>query len=513
MPDCPHKNRCPHLGFESAQELLAERDRLRREVKHGTNLLEEAARRIHDLRAALAKVAGENNDLRDELQKAHQKPFKPNRQPGEDPNDDHEATPEDSPTTPRPRGRPKGHAGVTRKKPNRIDDVVELHPEHCPRCGGRDLSPCQEGEEHIQEDIEIAKAKTTCFRHHKYFCPHCKKVITAAPAPGEIPHSFIGPIARATAGFLRYQMKIPFRQVKAIFSDLFGLQISPGALVGWDQDLGQRGRPFYEMLREKVRFSDHIHADDTGWRADGVNYWLAVYTNENLALYTIDRHRSQAAVEKTLGESYGGILITDCYSAYNPIQAAAKQKCVTHLLRTNKEVEENNKGNPEAQHFCAEAKRLLQEGLALHRQFRKGALTQDELQQASKKLAPAMAALTAKEMGNEDAERFRQRLLRHKDEVWTCLDHPQIEPTNNRAERQLRPSVIMRWRAARHGNRSDTGTMNHTVLMSLMQTAKLNGANPLHILHLLTQPDNHQPAVELLFGHQPQAPRPPPSRG
>jgi hypothetical protein len=91
---------------------------------------------------------------------------------------------------------------------------------------------------------------------------------------------------------------------------------------------------------------------------------------------------------------------------------------------------------------------------------------------------------------NEDAERFRQRLLRHKDEVWTYLDHPQIEPTHNRAERQLRPSVIMR--KVTFGNRSDTGTMNHTVLMGLMQTAKLNGANPLHILHLLTHPDNHQ---------------------
>jgi len=511
MPDCPHKNRCPHLSSESAQELLAERDRLRREVQQGTKLLEEAARLVSHLRATVAKIEAENNDLRDDLKKAHQNPFKPNRKTAEGSKDDPGAAAQESPAPPRPRGRPKGHAGVTRKKPPRIDHLVELYAEGCPKCGGPGLSPCQEVEDHIQEDIEIAQAKATCFRHHKYFCPHCKKVITAAPAPGEIPHSFIGPIARATAGFLRYQMKIPFRQVKAIFSDLFGLQISPGALVGWDQDLGQRGRPFYEMLREKVRFSDHIHADDTGWRADGVNYWLAVYTNENLALYTIDRHRSQAAVQKTLGESYGGILITDCYSAYNPIQAAAKQKCVTHLLRTNKEVEENNKGDPEAQHFCAEAKRLLQEGLALHRQFRKSAATPDQLRQASKRLPPAMAALTAKQMGNEDAERFRQRLLRHKDEVWTYLDRPQIEPTNNRAERQLRPCVIMR--KVTFGNRSDTGTMNHAVLMSLMQTAKLNGANPLHILHLLTQQDNHQAAVQLLFGHQPPSANPATSSG
>jgi len=366
-------------------------------------------------------------------------------------------------------------------------------------------------EEHIQEDIEIRKADATCFRHHKYYCPHCKKLFTAPAALGEIPHSFIGPTARATAGFLRYQIHIPFRQVKAIFSDLFGLHITPGTLVGWDENLGQRGKPFYEMLCQKVRFSDHIHADDTGWRVDGVNHCLATYANENLALYSIDRHRNQAAVEKKLGESYGGTLITDCYSAYNPIRAQAKQKCVTHLLRTNKQVQEKNKGDAEAQPFCAGVKRLLQEGLAVHRQFKNAATTPDQLLHARNRLTSDMAGLTANPMKNQDAERFRNRLVRHKDELWTYLDRPHIEPTNNRAERQLRPSVIMR--KVTFGNRSPSGAINHSVLMSLIQTAKLNAVNPIRILHLLTRQDHYHAVVELLFGDQPHSANPSTSTG
>jgi len=69
MTDCPHKNRCPHLAFESPQELLAERNRLRREVEQGTKLLEEAAQQINDLRAVIARIEAQNDDLRDELKK------------------------------------------------------------------------------------------------------------------------------------------------------------------------------------------------------------------------------------------------------------------------------------------------------------------------------------------------------------------------------------------------------------------------------------------------------------
>jgi len=80
---------------------------------------------------------------------------------------------------------------------------------------------------------------------------------------------------------------------------------------------------------------------------------------------------------------------------------------------------------------------------------------------------------------NEDIQRFKKRLIKHENELLTFLDHPEIEPTNNRAERALRASVIMR--KITFGNRSTTGTRNHQVIMSILQTALLHEVEPLPI--------------------------------
>ena len=59
---------------------------------------------------------------------------------------------------------------------------------------------------------------------------------------------------------------------------------------------------------------------------------------------------------------------------------------------------------------------------------------------------------------HEDTQRLRKRIIRHNQELFIFLDDPSVEPTNNRAERQLRPMVIMR--KLTFGNRSDLGASN-----------------------------------------------------
>ncbi len=65
------------------------------------------------------------------------------------------------------------------------------------------------------------------------------------------------------------------------------------------------------------------------------------------------------------------------------------------------------------------------------------------------------------------------------------MENPEIEPTNNRAERQLRPNVIMR--KIMFGNRSPAGVISHVVIMSIIQTYKLHGYNPYDIFLLLVR--------------------------
>lgn len=126
-------------------------------------------------------------------------------------------------------------------------------------------------EEHIVEDIEI-KVKTTCFKKHFGYCRNCKKVIYPE-SDKVIPKIHIGPVARATGGYLRY-LEIPFDKVQKIFNDLCGFEISSASLMSYDRKMGENGLPVYEQIKQLVRHSSSIHGDETGWRVDGENFWL-----------------------------------------------------------------------------------------------------------------------------------------------------------------------------------------------------------------------------------------------
>ena len=91
--------------------------------------------------------------------------------------------------------------------------------------------------------------------------------------------------------------------------------------------------------------------------------------------------------------------------------------------------------------------------------------------------------ILSKKLEPVKADKFRRKLLDHFDELVTCLDYRGIVSHNNLVERLLRSSVIMR--KITFGNRSEKGIRNHEVLMSLIQTARLQNISPLPFLHTL----------------------------
>ena len=101
-----------------------------------------------------------------------------------------------------------------------------------------------------------------------------------------------------------------------------------------------------------------MNADETGWRVNGQNHWLWVFSNKDAALYQIDKSRGSKVVDNILGEKYQGVLISDFYSAYNQLQALAKQRCLGHLLAEIKKIQEKNKYASDSVDgmFCQELK-------------------------------------------------------------------------------------------------------------------------------------------------------------
>jgi len=291
------------------------------------------------LKERLRQVEEENRALKSQLEEYRKKFFKKNKVKPEDEQKcskffkKNKVKPEDEQKCSRPkkRGAPIGHPGSTRRKPEHIDEHVDVTLKRCPDCGGANLSRCKRHEDHYQEDIVLPQKKVTRYRHHLYYCKDCKKTVQGI-GKNEMPGSYIGPVAKSVAGFLRYQTGMPYRKIRQLFGELFHLDFDPSSCPGFDRQIRSRGQPFYDLLKKNLSKKPFVHADETGWRVDGINHWLWCFAAVGAIVYLIDRSRSGTVVKSVLSKKYPGVLISDFLSTYNSIKCR-KQRCLVHLLR------------------------------------------------------------------------------------------------------------------------------------------------------------------------------------
>jgi len=472
---CSGGRSCPYLYGRDIWGVLRERDYLRERIARMEGLMGLAEAKIKELTGENKRLKEENNNLLHRIKRAVRKIFKPNLKRGGD---------EESPR----RGAPKGHPGRGRMRPKEIHEEVDIYPRSC-ICGSMEIEEYEGSfDEHVVEDIEVRK-KVTCYRMHYGRCKRCGRVVSPQREDSIIPNSRIGPMARAVGSYLHY-LGIPYRKVAGIFRDVFSLEISHAGLLSFDARQAESGVRLFEGIKEVVRSSPYVNVDETGWRVDGQNRWLWVFVTRDAVLYIIDETRSSKVINGVLGERYGGILGSDFFLAYNPIACGGKQRCLAHLLGDVKEIEEKNRFPLDSGdgRFCHDLKAILKEAIDDWNEYKKGNIGKGELAEEGDRIISRMIELIQIPVENPDTQRIRERIIKHDRELFLFLDNPEVEPTNNIAERQLRPNVIMR--KITFGNRSEDGAEKHQIIMSIIQTGILNRIEPLNLFLALTLGDS-----------------------
>ena len=433
------------------------------------------------------KLKEENAYLKFKLEESQSKRYKSKKiKPPDD-------TPP-APSSPKKRGGLFGHLGWFRKKPDRIDRIEELRLSCCPKCGSKDLTECENISEHIVEDIVLPRVEATLYRKHRYYCKKCKRVVSPKGSD-EITGSRIGPRAKAFAAFLRYGIKISGRDVTALFSKAFNLKISASSIAGFMDHLKAEALPVYNDLLASLKKGPFIHADETGWPIDGINHWLWKFSNKKICFSHIDKGRGQKVVEEILGKSYDGVLISDFLSAYNKIDAKAKQRCLAHIFRDLDKVIEYWYSDKEILRYCERLTKILMDAISLYKEY-KGKEWDEKYYTKRARLNDSLKDFSFPNPNKRILKRFAKRLERHKDEILTFLYEKDIDHHNNHAEQQIRPDVI--FRKITNGNRSLTGAKNHSVIMTILQTAKLNGMDPIATLEKILLQNKENPFSKIL---------------
>ena len=366
-------------------------------------------------------------------------------------------------------GRRAGHRGVRRERPRHVDQVIEAPLTACPHCGGavQDRAPLTQYIEELPPVRPIVTRLTTW----KGVCPQCGEVHSTHPLQVSQAQGaagvHLGPRAIAWATLLNKQFGIPMRKTCSILARGFGLKLSAGGLAQMLHRLADKLRPRYDALREQVRTSPVNYMDETSWYVGDPHWVLWVCTAPQYTLYHVDPSHGGPVAEKLLGPDYAGALVTDCHGAYRRLKCP-QHKCIAHHLRALHKA--RGKNPTEDSPYLDAWKRLWQEVMELHRQ--RETLAAETFAQRRAALEATWDELLERPVTLAGDRYFLGRMRNTGSHHFGCLYHD-VETTNNRAERAIRPAVIARKVSC--GNRTERGASTWQILVSLATTAQQCG--------------------------------------
>jgi hypothetical protein len=356
---------------------------------------------------------------------------------------------------------------------------VPVQETRCPFCGG--ILEREESEEVSVTDLPVTpEPKVSLFKVHVCRCRNCgrktrgKHPDVAADQHGATAHR-LGPRVKAMAHSLHYGHGVPVRRLPAILREMTGVTITQSAITqnALKQAEGSVGTAYRE-LRQQVRHSPVAYTDDTGWRVGGDGAYLMAFDTDQETVYQIRAQHGNEQVREVIPSDYSGTLVSDRFSSYEAeeLDGVEQHKCLSHLIRNVVEVVESKTGR--AKVFGLQLKTLLQSANELWRQQRAGEVSgyADQGEQIDHDL-PYL--LRPRRLRDPDNQRLLHGIgLQHdRQRVLNFLYNPEVEPTNNRAERALRPAVIAR--KVSHCSKNERGAEAFAAFTSVARTTVKKG--------------------------------------
>jgi hypothetical protein len=469
-PPCPEPN-LPEIApedqgskywYERYCEPLTETEQLKRRVK-------ELEKQFESLSEKLRKLSERTSETSSQPPSSDG-PKKPNRA---------------QPKPQRKRGPKYNHPGTTRNGFGWINHTELLEVPNCPICcGAVERQPQgtqrQQVAELVPDLVEVWEYERPLYR-----CPACQwQGYQDLPLGIRAGFSYGGRLS-SVVGWLGYGGNLSWSKQRYVVESIFGIPMSQGSLAKLHQWFCEALQPAYERWWSWIQQPEVRCVDETSYRLNGVNHWIWIATAPECCVLFFAPTRSSAEVKTLLGEDFAGILSSDCWSAYGPQSAVAKQKCWAHLERELKALTTSR--FPENREFAHRVFPIIHTARQAYRDYHQGQLSLAALQA----LRPIVEAELADVLEHPhqgrwaaDSQALSNRFRRHGSDWFTFLTSPAVSPDNNEAERGLRPVVIHR--KVTGGARSDWGAQLVAMMFSFLESMRRQGKNAVdHLFELI----------------------------
>jgi transposase len=358
-------------------------------------------------------------------------------------------------------GATVGHKGSGRKSSTRedADEVVDLPmPESCETCDLA-LKLKDNRERTIIEAVPVI-AKKVVYNCPRGQCPVCKKIYPATPPV--LRRCLYGNSLISQAAVLHYVHGITLGKVIGIF----GSNVTSGALIDCFHRLGKIADGARPFLIKEYRDSTARHADETGWRTDGYSGYAWLFCTSMISIFEFRDTRSSRVAREILGdEKLSGVLNVDRYGGYNKMPVHL-QYCYAHLLREVEKLEKEFPGHKEIAHFVSAFSVQLSQAMKL----RNRDISDTQFYVAARKLKDEMELVLCGDWKHFGIQKIQRIFHEKRSRLYHWVKDREVHADNNRAERELRPTVIAR--KVSFGSQSEAGARTRSSVMSLLHTVK-----------------------------------------
>jgi transposase len=384
--------------------------------------------------------------------------------------------PPDAPACPRrppsgrKRGGQRGHPGHQRRQlgDEELTAIVPHRPQQCPACTFplADDLPTEGNPQRMQVwEIPPIQPEVTEHRGYAVRCPHGDVLV---PAP-DLPVSAVGPRLAAMGSLLHGRYRLSVRETAGVFDDLLGVPVGIGSINGLCQEVSAAVAEPDEAAREAGHEQKVANVDETGWKHAGKRRWLWGAVTALCTVFLVTQSRSAKVLAAVLGEDVTGLVGSDRYRAYRSIPTERRQVCWAHLKRDLAAFAERGGSVGD---WGKEGIGLVAKIFAAGYRFKDGTRDRRGLQAEIAPLRHDFRAFLerATEAPSWKVRGFSADLRKLESALGTFASVAGVEPTNNAAERALRPAVF--WRKGCFGADSDDGTQFVARILTVPATCR-----------------------------------------